>query len=355
MADTLAGATPGATLVTRLVEPYNASAPLGELGRHYLTPVSLFYVRSHGNVPAIDVGSYRLSVEGDVEHPLTLSLSELHEAFGHARERHVATIQCAGNRRSGLSSVAPTRSPLQWDADAIGTTSWSGFPLRALLDAAGVRGGAHVAFEAADVCATPEGDAAFGASIPLWVALSAGVVLADRMGDEPLQRVHGAPLRVVVPGHIGARSVKWLRRIIVQDEESANWYQRRDYRLDGVALGATPLNSAITEPAAGASVPAGTLRVRGWAIARSGRRVERVEVSADGGGRWSEATNEGGAEPHAWRLWEAAVDVGPGSLDLVARAWDSAGEGQPQHAASIWNAEGYMNNAWDRVTVTARP
>jgi sulfite oxidase len=50
------------------------------------------------------------------------------------------------------------------------------------------------------------------------------------MNGEPLPRDHGFPLRVVVPGTVGARSVKWLGKIVASDAESQNHWQQKDYK-----------------------------------------------------------------------------------------------------------------------------
>jgi sulfite oxidase len=169
---------------------------------------------------------------------------------------------------------------------------------------------------------------------------------------------------VLVPGYIGARSVKWLAEISVQAEPSANYFHVHSYKVfpravrpdnadwDSVpALGETLVNAVVCEPIEGAVVSPGLVNVRGYAVGSAGRTVERVQVSSDGGMTWQEAqlTSDQGA--WAWRFWEVAVDLTPGSRELVARAWDSAGATQPADPASIWNFKGYMNNAWHRVHV----
>jgi sulfite oxidase len=100
-------------------------------------------------------------------------------------------------------------------------------------------------------------------------------------------------------------------------------------------------------------VPAGSLRVRGVALTGGDRRVAGVHISGDGGDTWRPAALEGAGEPFAWQHWSAELDLPPGRHELVVRAQDSAGSTQPEHLQSVWNARGYMNNAWHRVTVIA--
>ncbi|HUG48421.1 MAG TPA: molybdopterin-dependent oxidoreductase [Candidatus Limnocylindria bacterium] len=340
-------------LVTRLDDPFNAGAPLDVLGRSYLTPVDAFYVRNHGPVPLLRAADHRLEVDGLVREPISLGQAEL--AARLPRHELVATLACAGNRRAELSRIQPTPSPLQWGADAVSTGRWSGFRLADLLEWIGIGEGArHVAFEGADQALTGAGPTSFGASIPIDKALGEEVLLADRLNGEPLTPEHGAPLRAVVPGYIGARSVKWLRRVTLLRDPSDNWFQARDYRRDGRALGELELNSAITEPADGAAVQARPVEVRGYAYGGPAERVARVELSADGGACWQSARllDEGPGEAWAWRLFAASVVLGPGEHVLAVRAWGEHGSTQPPDAATLWNEGGYMNNAWHRVRLT---
>src|SRR5205823_6667607 len=156
---------------------------------------------------------------------------------------------------------------------------------------------------------------------------------------------HGFPLRALVPGYVGARSVKWLASIAVQREPSDNYFQQRSYKVHGFMLGELGVNSAICAPGDGDALDEGQVSVEGWAIAGGNRLVERVDVSADGGESWSEAQLDGGRDPCQWRLWRAELDLLPGEHELVARAWDSAANTQPEDAAKLWNAKGYANNA----------
>jgi sulfite oxidase len=206
----------------------------------------------------------------------------------------------------------------------------------------------------------------FGGSIDLDKALSPEVLLASRLNGEPLPPDHGFPVRAVVPGWTGARSVKWLGRIVLTPEPSENYFQRKAYRVQrelnpldhrdvtsGVALTEVPLNAVIVDPQPDGVVRAGPVRVRGWAMGAGGRRVAALEASADDGGHWMPARCLGESVPWAWTLWEAVLDLAPGPHTLVARAVDGAGTTQPAALQDTWNVRGYNNNAWHRVTVHA--
>ena len=117
-------------------------------------------------------------------------------------------------------------------------------------------------------------------------------------------------------------------------------------------LGEQAVNCLITSPEPGARVKTGGLRVEGVAYVGGPRTIERVEVSTDDGKTWSVATLGADAGPWSWRFWDAEVEIGPATTELVARAWDSAGQTQPPDPSHVWNFKGYMNNAWARVRVT---
>src|SRR5450755_763078 len=194
-------------------EPFNAETGLVALAEGPLTATDAFYVRGHGSVPEIDPAAWRLHVEGAVERELDLSLNTMREALP---EREVtATLQCAGNRRAGLIAIRDIPGEAPWGAGATGTATWTGVALADVLALAGPHGG-HVGFEGADVSPEAKPAQPFGGSIPLEKARRPEVLLAWAMNGKPLPVVHGAPLRVVVPGYIGARSVKWLERIEVR-------------------------------------------------------------------------------------------------------------------------------------------
>jgi sulfite oxidase len=351
-----------ADLIVHEQEPFNAETGLAALAEGPLTATDAFYVRGHGEVPEIDPAAWRLRVQGDVERQLDLSLSTLHEAF---REHEVtATLQCAGNRRAGLMAIRDIPGEAPWGPGATGTATWTGVPLADVLAVAGPLSEAgHVGFEGADLCPEARPAQRFGGSIPLAKACRREVLLAWAMNGEPLAPVHGAPLRVVVPGYIGARSVKWLERIEVRPRPWQGYFQHVVYRLLpedgtpgpglGMPLGLVALNADVLAPADGETVAAGPVEVRGYAFAGGERHVARVDVSLDGGASWAQAELLEDLGPWAWRHWRITVELAPGEHEIVVRAWDSSAATQPEDEAALWNPKGYVNNARPRVRVRA--
>src|SRR6188472_2308049 len=313
-------------LIVHEREPFNAETGLAALGEGPLTATDAFYVRDHGPVPKLDPGAWRLRVRGLVERELELSLDALREA---CRERTVtATLQCAGNRRAGLMAIREIPGEAPWGPGATGTATWTGVALADVLALAGpLPEAAHVGFEGADLCPEAQPAQRFGGSIPLDKASRPEVLLAWSMNGEPLAPVHGAPLRVVVPGYIGARSVKWLDRIEVRSQPWDGYFQHVVYRLlpedgtpgpgAGIPLGLVALNADVLSPADGETVPAGPTEVRGHAFAGGERHVARVDVSLDRGAHWSQAELLDDLGPWAWRQWRITVDLAPGAHEIL--------------------------------------
>jgi sulfite oxidase len=159
------------------------------------------------------------------------------------------------------------------------------------------------------------------------------VLLAWAMNGVPLPAVQGGPVRVVVPGCIGARSVKWVDRITVQHGPSDNYYQAIDYRLlpadadpktarpgEGLSFGPLGLSSDILSPDDGAAVLPGPTTVTGYALADGDRGVARVDVSCDGGRSWRQAELQAPLSPWSWWLWSIEVQLAPGHHEITARA-----------------------------------
>ncbi|MDT0466043.1 sulfite oxidase [Streptomyces gibsoniae] len=338
------------------VEPYNAEPPPAAL-LSQLTPLDTFYGRNHAPIPRVDVTRWRLRVEGLVEHTLELSFDELRHRF--PERTVVATLQCAGNRRADLMEFRDIPGQVPWGPAATSTACWSGVRLADVLAAAGLREeAAHIAFTGADVSPQTDPPEPFGGSVPVAKATSDEVLLAWAMNGEALPAAHGAPLRVVVPGWIGARSVKWLRRITAQLEPSDNHFQT-EYSIlppeadprtagpdDGITLGPLALHCAILQPDRDARLPAGPTEVTGYALAGEDRTVARVDVSPDNGRSWTHADLDAPENPWTWQHWRTTLTLPVGETELLARAWDSTGTVEPESPATVWNPRGYANNSW---------
>jgi sulfite oxidase len=352
--------------VVRQESPFNGGPPLDFLNQDAQTASDLFFVRNHGKVPEVDTATYRLEVDGEVAHTLVLSLDELQQNFPRASV--CATLQCAGNRREELIEAKPVPGELSWGLEAISHAEWSGVRMRDVLAMAGVTQTSdhqqYVAFRGLDETARNGVTFNFGGSIPLEKALGSEALLADRMNSQPLLPVHGFPLRGVVPGYIGARSIKWLKQITVQHKPSDNYFQAHAYQLfppyigpenvkweEGMALGESSITSVICSHQSGQRVKAGRVLVQGYALAGGNRQVARVDVSSDGGSTWEEAELLGEAQAWSWRLWRAEFDLQAGRHQLVVRAMDTAANTQPSEIMQVWNFKGYANNAWHRIEI----
>lgn len=379
-------------LITRTDKPRNAETPGYALDDSFLTPNDLFYVRNHMWVPTIDGDPERhtLTVELPDGSARVYTLNELKTRFPHRSV--TAVLQCSGNRRANMSQGSKRKANgLPWNTGAISNATWQGVSLADVLADAGYDASAsddddddeddvkHVHFA---------GMEAYAASIPIRKALDpyGDVLLAWSMNGAPLPRDHGFPLRSVVPGHVAARSVKWLSRITLSDEESTSQWQRRDYKCFGPnqvkvdwdaapAIQEMPVQSAITavkvHPPSDASPAAKAVSLGGYAYSGGGRAIVRVDVSLDDGATWSQAHllpdcqgAEGQCTGHAswaWKRWrfngvipaEAFKKTADGEAsactNIVVKATDESYNTQPESHAATWNLRGNLATAWHRV------
>jgi DMSO/TMAO reductase YedYZ molybdopterin-dependent catalytic subunit len=344
-------------LLPRQSEPENAECPLHQWWS-WITPNRLFYVRSHFPVPTLDAAAWRLVVEGEVERPLSLSLEELQAL---PRQRRVATLECAGNRRTEFEPKPPG---VPWQDGAVSNAEWEGVALADLLALARPLATAReLLLEGADAgtVAGAEQPVPFARSLSLERALHPDVLLADRMNGAPLPANHGAPLRAVAPGAYGMDSVKWLVRLRLLRHPFEGHFQINDYRLFPAPGSAAPpqpigplrVNSLLAWPGDGAELDTDReVRLVGYAWTGNGP-IRGIEVSVDGGGTWQRAALVGPEAPYAWRLWELAwKPERPGTYSLATRAVDSSGATQPEQVE--WNAKGYGNNCIRSIAVQVR-
>jgi DMSO/TMAO reductase YedYZ molybdopterin-dependent catalytic subunit len=333
-------------LVIRNARPLDAESPIEAL-RTFETSNDLFFVRSHLPLPVETGAPWTLTIDGEVARPLTLGVDEIRRMRSVRRS---AVIECAGNGRRRFE-LAIT-SGVQWGLGAVSNATWTGVPLAAVLERAGVRASAlHFWTEAADrspLEATPR----FLRSIPREAALGDALV-AYAMNGRPIPRLHGGPLRLVVPRWYGMASTKWLTHVHARTTESDNHFMARGYRYaDGSPVDLMRVKSLITAPLDGQQINIGTTRVTGVAWTGAGT-VARVEISTDGGRTWQQARFSGEAVPGTWRLWEAEATIrAAGEHPLRARATDTAGHTQPDRASP--NPGGYGNNSIHEVRLNAR-
>jgi sulfite oxidase len=345
-------------------DPFNAEPPREALGRAPITPFERFYVRAHGAVPELPLDA-KLRVEGLVDEPLELTFDQLRDGR-FAPVEVTATLQCAGNRRVELAAVQEIPGEALWRSGATGTAVWHGVRLADVIAAAGPRPEArHAAFVGAERSEEARPPQLFGGSVPLEKAMRPEVLLAWEMNGEPLPAVHGGPLRVVVPGYIGARSVKWVQHVELRADPFDGYFQATAYRLLrpgeqpapglGIELGEIILNADILSAGDEELRSGSPLELRGYALAGGGRSVARVDVSCDGGATWNAPQLLDDLGPWAWRMWSLRVELPPGDHEILVRAWDSSAGTQPESLATVWNPKGYMNTAWGRMRIAVAP
>jgi sulfite oxidase len=323
----------------------------------WLTPVPHFFVRNHMHEPSeLDPADWRLSLGGEVEKPLTLSLAELSKIETHSV---VNTLECAGN---GRSLHRPQVPGVQWGKGAVGTARFSGPRLRDILQRAGIKAtGKHVMFRGLDE--VPGKVPPFIRSIPIEKALDADTLIATDMNGSPLTKHHGYPARALVPGWIGAASCKWITEIKVLDKEFAGNFMSPAYRLpnepvkpgdtvkpeDTHPVTALSVKSVIAGPRDGANLKAGKIIIHGVAWAGEAD-IAKVEISTDGGTTWNPSMLGREQAHYAWRLWSYDWKAGKsGDYTIMSRATDSQGRTQPP--TPVWNPSGYLYNAVDQVNI----
>jgi DMSO/TMAO reductase YedYZ molybdopterin-dependent catalytic subunit len=329
-------------------DPPNVEASLADLDGGIVAN-DRFYVRCNFPVPQLDAETWRLEVAGAFERPRSWTLDELRTL---PRVERTVTLECAGNGRTLMS---PTPAGTPWGLGAVSTARFGGVRLADMLAASGMQAAAtELVFTGADGgTVEPEGRIAYEFNLDLATALGAEPILAWTMSGEPLAPEHGFPVRLVVPGHYGMQSVKWLTRVTAVERPFAGHFPRKyRYRgqrgvIDESPVGAIRVRSLITSPAVGQRLEPEPILVRG--IAWSGiQPIASVEVDTGGGdwrpARMGEAVD--GSGPVPWTFdWNPAA----GSHTLAVRATDAGGEGQPD--SPIWNEGGYGNNVVHRITV----
>ncbi|ORY78545.1 nitrate reductase [Protomyces lactucae-debilis] len=374
--------------------PFNSEAPLSTLfDEGFLTPPELFYVRNHGACPAYtdqECLDWKIEVSGLVDNPFTLSLKSIMEDYEQITLP--VTMVCAGNRRKEQNMVRKG-SGFNWGAAGVSTSLWTGPLLRDIIaKARPQRAGKFVCFRGDDDL--PNGNYETCVRMSWAKSFDRAIQLAYLQNGEPLTPDHGRPIRVVIPGAIGGRSVKWLSKIIIQAEPSTGWYHINDNRVlptqvdpamakaeskwwqdERYAIYDLNVQSAIVYPAHDEIIQAEENKdytIRGYAYNGGGVRIGRVELSIDSGRTWQLAEIEypedqyrdftgslyGGkidmADREACWCWcFYALKVPTTALaqctGIVVRAMDENMNLQPRDM--YWSVMSMMNNCWFRVAV----
>ena len=294
-----------------------------------LTPRDQFFTTQHYGHPDVDPAAYRLKVDGLVERPLSLSLDEL-KKMGNTEI--VFGFECSGNRRplQGLSSNG----------------RWTGVPLRAVLDRAGVKAearefvffGADHGPEEVDFRGTVHKvEQQFGRSLPRDKALAPEPMLAYAMNGEPLTKHQGFPVRLLVPGWYGVANLKWLSEIHVQTDPFAGKWQTRWYRT----LRGEMINGEMkwTENAISHMRPksfvarvskAGAQHKVFGVILNDGTPIKSVEVKIDDGPWQAAQLDSATREKFSWKFFSYAWNgATPGEHTVVSRVTQADGLVQP--------------------------
>ncbi len=358
------GTIPNGTVLAAKIPdfPVHSARPLtwsvpAEYHDFDVTPTDRMFIRNNLLTPDLGATNHVLRVRGLVDKPLDLPLAELKKLRSFTTQ---AMVECAGSGRAGFQ---PRPSGTPWlPTGGMGCPTWTGVSLADVLKLAGVKAGAvHVAFSGDDIPAVPTAPKVIR-SIPLAKALERHTMIAWGMNGGDLPRIHGYPLRMVVPGWVGSASIKWLSGIEVLDAPFKGTYMDGSYRIPqppvppGSRLPpgspiteAWPVKSMITLPGPGDRYRAGGLLVvRGSAWAGD-HGIERVDLSV-GGGAWQPANLAPSGDKYAWRRFRLEVPLTqPGELVILARATDEKGNTQP--VSATWNPLGYFWNSIHRVGI----
>jgi DMSO/TMAO reductase YedYZ molybdopterin-dependent catalytic subunit len=331
------------------------------------TPNDKFFIRNNGQPPEEEKNpdSWKITIEGEVNQKLELTLGELKQRFAHQTHRMV--MECGGN---GRAFYTPTARGNQWTNGGVGCPEWTGVKLADVLRAAGLKDSAK--FTGSWGTDTHlSGDPArrtISRGNPLAKSMEDHSMIVWGMNGQPLPHINGGPVRLVIPGWPGSLSTKWLSTVLVRSTpHTGAGMGGTSYRVpvtpivpgstnDGksfVDLQAMPIRSIVSSPANGTRLPAGTrsLALRGAAWGGSAP-IARIDVSHNAGQTWQAVTAATPPRnPFDWTRWTHTIALpSDGYFEIWVRATDRAGVTQPI-VATNWNPQGYGSNPINRIAV----
>ncbi len=362
-----AGTVPNATVLAEknpALKVYSERPLTGSVsadGHNFVvTPNDRMFIRNNLLTPDLDASAHKLTIKGLVDREVSFSLDDLRKSFPVVSMQGM--LECAG---AGRSAFVPNASGTPWSpTGGMGCPKWTGVRLRDLLRAVGVQpGAAHVAGHGGDFGVIASA-APVIRSVPLAKAMEENTLIAFSMNDGPLPKIHGYPLRLVVPGWVGSASTKWVHTITLLDAPFKGTFMDSSYRVprivvkpgekmpaDSISTEAWPVKSMITYPAPGAAIKAGKpMLIEGRAWVGEGA-IDKVELSFNEGASWQRAAINSGGDKYAWRIF--SYEFWPrsaGYATVLARATDDQGNMQP--IITAWNPLGYFWNGIHRVGFT---
>jgi DMSO/TMAO reductase YedYZ molybdopterin-dependent catalytic subunit len=350
-------------MILQRTRPPLLETPFEVFDKGTLTPNDQFYVRWHWAVipTRIEVDKFALTVRGQVNQPLSLSLRDILDL---PRVELVAVNQCSGNSRGFFQPRVPGG---EWANGAMGNALWTGVRLKDVLDKAGVKPGAiQVRFKGMDEPVVDEAPH-FMKSLDIEHARDSEVMIAYAMNGEQLPVLNGFPLRLVVPGWYATYWVKMLNDIEVLDQPDENYWTKVAYKIPDTPhasiepgqanVSMIPINrmvprSFVTNLESGGAVKAAApVALRGIAFGGD-CGVAQIDVSVDDGRTWSKAqlgTDEG---KYGFRRWETQQTFAtPGEHSIRVRCTNS--NGVPQPDVPNWNPAGFMRNVVESTRIVA--
>ncbi|GMI07232.1 hypothetical protein TrLO_g6075 [Triparma laevis f. longispina] len=340
----------------RIISPTPCNAETTAEGlESWLTDADDFYVRNHGPVPlATEKDAWKINLFSE-----TFSVGDVKDLVKNGQLEEIeitATMQCGGNRRGYYRKKA---NGTQWGHGAISNAKWTGVRVKDLLK--------HLKVEEKGNWFNALSEDGTLVSIPRHKVddEEGDVILAYKMNGGEIPRDHGYPVRLIVPGYVGVRNVKWLKKVWFGEEVSSMWQTGLAYKILPLDVDSKkvekvdlskykgmmemPVTSVIRKAVIGKD---GILRCSGFAWSGGGRGIHRVDISVDGGHSWHCGRLKEGADqpPHkswSWTFWDAEVDVKDVNVEeVVVKAVDVAGNSQPSEGKDIWNVRGLGNNSW---------
>jgi sulfite oxidase len=356
--------------------------PLTELRKYAITPKDILFNRFHyphegeaawyatTAAPSAEmVKNWNLRIDGLVQRPRDVKIADLQK---QPQEKRISVLQCAGNGRSYFAAKQKVGGG-QWRNGGMGNVEWEGVPLKPFLDSLKMvpaKSAIWLTAEGWDQPATPEGSD-FAKSYMLSDPALDHAILALKMNGEPIPAQNGGPVRLIIPGFYGNMNVKMLTYLLYAADQSPSAFQSVGYRMpkqlpadpakfkandythdNSVPTYGHKIKSVIFSPLPEDKPKAGNVEVTGVAFNDGMSKITKVEVSADGGKTWKEATIKPAASPWAWYHWSVKTKLGKGKVELMSRATDAKGETQPVDGLTRWNPRGYEWNGADRVELT---